>query len=130
MRILLRADRADTSVYGVLATLLLFLRIINYLAGAEMTAKYVQMTLAVTTDMSSFLLILVIFLIGNIFVMQLLYPPAMQDELQLDVATRMQLNGTLLDPWSAVFGSVDMLFAGAGAFHTELLDKAYLPPPT
>ena len=65
------------SLFAAVGTFLLWIRVIEYLNGLEMTAAYVRMTTAVITDMVPFMLILVLLIVGNAFVLLLLYPQAL-----------------------------------------------------
>ena len=83
------------------------------------------MTLAVSHDMVTFLIMLLILVTGNIFTMQLIYPSAVQADLDLSKADRQSITDHF-DGWGhAMFGSLDMLFSSN--FDKELLDKAYSP---
>jgi hypothetical protein len=105
--------RGGTLQVAAVATCLLWFRMINYLAGFESTAAYVQMTKAVAFDMTTFLVMLCILMAGNIFTMQLLYPMVLQDE---------HADG---DWGHALFSSMDFVFSSS--FDTALLDKAWSP---
>ena len=83
------------------------------------------MTLAVSQDMGTFLLMLLILVAGNIFTMQLIYPSVLQADLNLTESDRNSI-ADHFDGWGhAIFGSLDMLFSSN--FDKELLDKAYSP---
>ena len=84
-----------------------------------------QMTIAVTKDMSTFLTMLVILVAGNVFTMQLLYPQSLQDDLDLSTADRSTIDQNFEGWGHAAFGSIQMLFASS--FDEDLLDKAYSP---
>jgi hypothetical protein len=66
------------SHFAAVGTFLLWIRVIEYLNGLEMTAAYVRMTTAVITDMVPFMLILVLLIVGNAFVLLLLYPQSLE----------------------------------------------------
>ena len=70
----LGADIGLTAQLMAAGTSLLWLRVIQYLNGFEVTASYVRMTFAIMSDMKSFMLILVILVVGNAFVLLFLYP--------------------------------------------------------
>lgn len=145
-RIINNSQRGVTTELAAWATTLLWLRVIQYLAGFERTApcKYsllsctqrgalplnartlradVQMTLAVTGDMASFLLMLLILVAGNVFTMQLLYPQSLQDDMSLSETDRSTIDEKFKGWGHAIFNSMEMLFAGS--FDKSLLDKAY-----
>ena len=73
-RMLRQADSTTTSQVAAAGTLLLWLRVIQYLNGFLATAAYVRMTLSVMADMKVFLLIMAILVVGNACVLMLLYP--------------------------------------------------------
>ena len=77
VRILGKADSASTSQVAAAGTLLLWLRVIQYLNGFTATAAYVRMTLSVISDMGVFLLMMAILVVGNACVLVLLYPLAL-----------------------------------------------------
>jgi len=68
------ADIGLTAQFMAAGTSLLWLRVVNYLNGFEVTASYVRMTFAIMSDMRSFMLILAIIVVGNAFVLLFLYP--------------------------------------------------------
>ena len=72
--LLLALDFDSTVQISVVGTLMLWARGINYLAGWETTAVYVRMTTEIISDMSTFLLMLAIFVFGNCFALMALYP--------------------------------------------------------
>ena len=76
-RILGKADSASTSQVAAADTLLLWLRVIQYLNGFTATAAYVRMTISVISDMGVFLLMMAILVVGNACVLVLLYPLAL-----------------------------------------------------
>ena len=77
VRILGKADSASTSQVAAAGTLLLWLRVIQYLNGFTATAAYVRMTISVISDMGVFLLMMAILVVGNACVLVLLYPLAL-----------------------------------------------------
>eukprot|EP01047_Picozoa_sp_COSAG01_P022396 COSAG01_NODE_1328_length_10708_cov_102.064379_14_plen_134_part_00 len=77
VRILGKADSASTSQVAAAGTLLLWLRVIQYLNGFTATAAYVRMTMSVISDMGVFLLMMAILVVGNACVLVLLYPLAL-----------------------------------------------------
>ena len=77
LRIQGKADSASTSQLAAAGTLLLWLRVIQYLNGFTATAAYVRMTLSVISDMGVFLLMMAILVVGNACVLVLLYPLAL-----------------------------------------------------
>eukprot|EP01049_Picozoa_sp_SAG25_P006999 SAG25_NODE_552_length_6985_cov_2.281295_2_plen_112_part_00 len=77
VRILGKADSASTSQVAAAGTLLLWLRVIQYLNGFTATAAYVRMTMSVISDMRVFLLMMAILVVGNACVLVLLYPLAL-----------------------------------------------------
>ena len=78
LRWVCHANIATNSHFAAVGTFLLWIRVIEYLNGLEMTAAYVRMTTAVITDMMPFMLILVLLIVGNAFVLLLLYPRSLE----------------------------------------------------
>ena len=54
------------SHFAAVGTFLLWIRVVEYLNGLEMTAAYVRMTMAVITDMMPFMLILALLIVGGL----------------------------------------------------------------
>ena len=84
-----------------------------------------QMTIAVTSEMGTFLTMLLILVAGNVFTMQLLYARSLQDEMGLESSDKSAIDLQVQGWGHAVFGSIQMLFASE--FDTLLLDQAYSP---
>jgi hypothetical protein len=112
VRMLGQADSTSTSQVAAAGTLLLWLRVIQYLNGFEATAAYVRMTLSVIADMKVFLLIMAILVAGNACVLMLLYT---------DDKTLQDHFG---DFGASVFSATLMLFSG---WDTDHLNKALSP---
>jgi hypothetical protein len=110
-RTLGQADSTSTSQVAAAGTLLLWLRVIQYLNGFEATAAYVRMTLEVMADMKVFLLIMAILVAGNACVLVLLY-------------TDESLQDKFGNFGTAVFSATLMLFSG---WDTDQLNKALSP---
>ena len=92
-RMMGQADSGSTSQVAAVGTLLLWLRVIQYLNGFDATAAYVRMTLSVIADMKTFLLIMVILVVGNACVLVLLYP------LSLDAAANPTNSTATINSW-------------------------------
>ena len=107
-----QADRTITSQVAALGTLLLWLRVIQYLNGFEATAPYVRMTLTIIGDMQVFLLIMAILVVGNACVLVLLYT---------DDETLQDKFGSL---GASLFSATLMLFTG---WDTDQLSQALSP---
>ena len=78
LRWICHADIALNTELAAVGTFLLWVRVIGYLNGLDMTAAYVRMTMAVISDMMPFMLILVLLIVGNAFVLLLLYPQSLE----------------------------------------------------
>jgi hypothetical protein len=78
LRWICHADIALNTEFAAVGTFLLWVRVIGYLNGLDMTAAYVRMTMAVISDMMPFMLILVLLIVGNAFVLLLLYPRSLE----------------------------------------------------
>jgi hypothetical protein len=74
MSAMTRQDPSWPTQLAVVNTMLLWFRVVQLLSGFDVTAKYVSMFFAVTQDMSSFLVMIMIFIIGNGFALMLLFP--------------------------------------------------------
>jgi hypothetical protein len=126
LMVLLRKDPVTISQLAVINTVSLWFRGIQMLSGFDATAKYISMFFAVTRDMSSFLGMLMIFIVGNGFALILLYPiglgrgspsdwaPLHADDVRLKVDTLSR----------AMYSSFDMMMGG---FDAELLNDAVSP---
>ena len=109
----LGSDIGVTAQFMAAGTTLLWLRVIQYLNGFEVTASYVRMTFAIMSDMKSFMLILVILVVGNAFVLLFLYP---------DDLLQGQGNGTGWQLGAAEAAEVDRRFGGfMSAFFTSVI---------
>ena len=120
-RLVLHSATATNTELTAIGTALLSLRVLHYLNGLEATAAYVRMTIAIITDTKAFMLILAILVVGNAFVIMLLYP----QKLAADSAAAGSSNGwhlgsteaqTIEDQFgnvqAALFTSINMLFSG------------------
>eukprot|EP01047_Picozoa_sp_COSAG01_P080299 COSAG01_NODE_15556_length_1324_cov_1.168163_2_plen_154_part_00 len=74
IRLLFHFDRDYTTTIAAINTTLLWMRMINYLSGPQLTAPYVRMFTAITFRMMTFLIMLLVFVTGNAFVLLLLFP--------------------------------------------------------
>jgi hypothetical protein len=98
---------------------------LSWLIRLSLGAPDVQMTIAVASEMGTFLTMLLILVAGNVFTMQLLYARSLQDEMGLESSDKSAID-LQFEGWGhAVFGSIQMLFASE--FDTLLLDQAYSP---
>ena len=126
----LGSDIGVTAQFMAAGTTLLWLRVIQYLNGFEVTASYVRMTFAIMSDMKSFMLILVILVVGNAFVLLFLYP----DDLlqgqgnvtgwQLGAAEAAEVDRRFGGFMSAFFTSMIMFFQET---ELQLVEDAYSP---
>ena len=67
-----------------------------------------QMTIAVASEMGTFLTMLLILVAGNVFTMQLLYARSLQDEMGLESSDKSAID-LQFEGWGhAVFGSIQM----------------------
>ena len=125
---------ADAIITGVLITqlsavntTLLWLRAVQMLSGFDSTAKYVSMFFAIMHDMRSFLLMIMIFIVGNGFVMTLLFPTRLAGSQAVDNWMPDDSHGVRLAADTlprAMFSSFNMMMGG---FDAELLNSAYSP---
>ena len=125
---------ADGIITGVLITqlsavntTLLWLRAVQMLSGFDSTAKYVSMFFAIMHDMRSFLLMIMIFIVGNGFVMTLLFPTRLAGSQDVDKWMPDDSHGVRLAADTlprAMFSSFNMMMGG---FDAELLNSAYSP---
>lgn len=69
-----KMDPLKISQIAVVNTIFLWFRVVQMLSGSFVTAKYVSMFFAVTSDMSSFLVMIIIFIVANGFSLMLLFP--------------------------------------------------------
>ena len=67
-------SRADIIEYNIYGTVLLWLRMLDYLSGTEVTSQYVRMTYEIIADLQTFMFMLGLFVVGNAYVLQSLYP--------------------------------------------------------
>eukprot|EP01043_Picozoa_sp_COSAG02_P032514 COSAG02_NODE_2175_length_9589_cov_6.644573_3_plen_1201_part_00 len=126
---------------SAVATSLIWVRVIQYMNGLDATAAYVRMTLSVMSDMWSFMLIIAILILGNTFVLMMLYPSELLSERSslssagiANLTTGVSWNLTTVDEQTvrdsfgsveaALFTSINMLFFGED---TQLLDFAPFP---
>eukprot|EP01048_Picozoa_sp_COSAG05_P006500 COSAG05_NODE_423_length_9941_cov_241.298821_4_plen_1929_part_00 len=151
VRVIMHADRGTTSQLAAINTVFLWFRVIHYFSGFQATAKYVRMFTAITSSMFTFLAMLAIFVAGNSFVLVLLYPNALEDDVESggvftqnssssssspsNVSTEFT-DWTLSDTQEAniqdqfgsigetIFTSFNMMFM---SFDVEVLDRAYSP---
>ena len=131
VRLVLHAETGGTTQVAAVGTSLLWVRVIQYLNGLDATAAYVRMTLSVMRDMKSFVLILVILVVGNSFVLMQLYPRRLlrgagdgSAGWHLDSADEKKIEGLFGDVGAALFTSTNMLFFGSDP---ELLNNALSP---
>jgi hypothetical protein len=124
VRLLLHADTATNTELTAIGTALLSVRVLHYLNGFDATAAYVRMTIAIITDTRAFMLILAILVVGNAFVMMLLYPQnlatdssaADSSDWRLGSAEEKTINDQFGTVQAALFTSINMLFAGVRSF--------------
>ena len=69
-----RERRPEIIELTIIGTMLLWLRMLDYLSGTEVTSAYVRMTYEIIGDLKTFMVMLAIFVIGNAYVLQYLYP--------------------------------------------------------
>eukprot|EP01047_Picozoa_sp_COSAG01_P098157 COSAG01_NODE_28382_length_662_cov_1.262877_1_plen_220_part_11 len=136
-----QADSTSTSQVAAAGTLLLWLRVIQYLNGFTATAAYVRMTLSVVTDMKIFMLIMAILVAGNACVLVLLYPLPLDAFVTLTKGTntpseyesshwavsaddKPTLQGKFGNLGSVLFSATLMLFTG---WDTDQLNMALSP---
>ena len=74
IRLLFHCERGATTTIAAINTTLLWFRMIHYLSGPKITAPYVRMFTAITLRMMTFLIMLLIFVVGNCFVLLMLFP--------------------------------------------------------
>lgn len=148
IRILSGAESGFTSQIAAITSALLWPRTIQFLAGWDKTAPYVRMSVAVTSDMKTFMGMLFVLVFGNAFVSMLLYPPNLVSQhpngtsthsLHVDVfgsenstlTWRLQANQDKLaherfgNMQRALMSSIDMLFSGWDI--DEAKELAYSP---
>ena len=148
-RVLSGAESGFTSQIAAITSALLWPRSIQFLAGWDKTAPYVRMSVAVTSDMKTFMGMLCVLMLGNAFVSMLLYPPNLvitypngtsAHNLQFDVfgsenstlTWRLQADQDNLaherfgNTQRALMSSIDMVL-GSGWDITEAKELAYSP---
>ena len=137
-RVLLQYDALITCQFAAANTMMLWFRIINLLQGRQDTAKYVKMLIAVMSDMSSFMLMLGIFVAATGFTFLLLFPVELHAASSSNAsgvgAIRHTSSWNITDPqavhdaagtWSrAMWSSFDLLM---GSFDPAVLEDAHSP---
>ena len=119
--LLLQAESGLTSQIAALTTALMWPRTIQFLSAWDIMAPYVRMAVAVTVDMSTFMLMLLILILGNAFTCMLLYPPnlkalAAESNFNASNVTSVAHFDTQLaedkfgNLWKSIMSSIDMLF--------------------
>jgi hypothetical protein len=121
-------DPSMIAQLAVVNTISLWFRGVQMLSGFGTTAKYVSMFFEVTRDMSSFLVMIMIFIVGNGFALTLLFP------INLGQSSPEASEWTPLHPSSvrlnvdtlprAMYTSFNMMMGG---FDAELLNDAFSP---
>jgi uncharacterized membrane-anchored protein YhcB (DUF1043 family) len=130
VRLVCHAETAANMVIETLGTVLLWVRVIQFLNGFDVTAAYVRMIMSVTLDMTYFMLILVVLIVGNAFTMMLIYPRWDMDgdtghsSGSSSAGASTLAAGSYISFSAAGFSSLDMLF---NAPDTKSIDNALWP---
>ena len=118
----MHVDATTTTQLAAVGTSVLWLRVIQYLNGWEATAAYVRMTLSIISDMQPFLVIIGLLVVGNAFVLILLYPQQEQsgsdwgdgpDFLLIPPGWLQASDVVFVRTTEALFTSLNMMFFGA-----------------